>query len=224
MSREEKARIDCLVEDRGTLVDAIAFLFNEEHRKISRMDTVRLIKKLENAYLSCDEILDDLIEDGFDIVSLPNDYGELLMIYYGAALRFSARKVNVKKEKKVATKGRKASGIGAYVKNLVTQANYTWDEICSMALEQFPSKESTLRTYYTDFRSLKYHPKEGIMVTSEDNIVRWKKEGAIMCPRCGADQDVCIINNNNEIYGVADCECTECGYLWYDKTPQQHEQ
>jgi hypothetical protein len=54
-----------------------------------------------------------------------------------------------------------------------------------------------------------------------------------MCPRCGADQDVCIVNN--EIYGVADCECTECGYLWhivdwecdylwYDKTPQQHKQ
>jgi hypothetical protein len=129
MSREEKARIDCLVEDRGALVDAVAFLFNEDRKKVSKMNSLKLVTKLERAHLGCDEIIDDLIEDGFDIVSLPNDYGELLMIYYGAALRFSVRKVNVKKEKKASTKGKKNS-VGD-------------DSVISILVEKNPKKEGT---------------------------------------------------------------------------------
>lgn len=92
MTEQEQQKLeDCLVEDRDTLIDAASFLLQIKRDKMRKRKTARICEILEQAYLGCDQILDDLVEDGFGLQDLPNDYGEVLMIWYGSSIKWSQR-------------------------------------------------------------------------------------------------------------------------------------
>ena len=98
------------IEDRGTLVDAMSFIFNQDRRVISRKATPALIKMLQDARMDCRELMNDLIEDGRDLLDIPTDLGELIMVWYGAAVRWIEQNVpNKEEEKLVAAKKGKAA-------------------------------------------------------------------------------------------------------------------